>query len=95
MKAPSRGAHPAVFARSIDALVLAAVDTGAVGFTNLLRHLPSVYPTDALASLDRLASRGAVSRSVATAIRRDAGRRASGQPEGWSLLPPPHPLDYE
>jgi hypothetical protein len=85
----------AAFDRDIDALILAAIHAGITHFADLLRQLPSVYPTEVFRSLDRLTDRGFVRVGIATGIRREAGQRVATLPEGRSLLPLPHPLDYE
>lgn len=91
---PDRAAG-AAFASSIDTLILAALRAGTTDFAGLLRRLPSVYPTEVFRSLDRLTDRGLVSPGLAAGMRREAGQRAATSPEGRSLLPLPHPLDYE
>ena len=85
----------AAFDRDIDALILAAIRAGATHFADLLRQLPSVYPTEVFKSLDRLTERGLVRVGIATQIRREAGQRATPLLQGRSLLLLPHPLDYE
>jgi hypothetical protein len=95
MSTPADRVAPAAFANSIDALTLGEVSAGPIGFGELLRRLPSIYPTEVLISLDRLARRGLIPARVASEIRHDAGRRVVNLPEGRSLLPLPHPLDYE
>lgn len=83
------------FDRDIDALILATIHAGITHFADLLRQLPSVYPTEAFESLDRLTDHGLIRVGIAAQIRREAGQRAATLPEGRSLLPLPHPLDYE
>jgi hypothetical protein len=85
----------AAFDRDVDALIVAAIRAGITHFADLLRQLPSIYPTEVFRSLDRLTERGLVRVRLATQIRREAGQRAATLPEGRSLLPLPHPLDYE
>jgi hypothetical protein len=48
-----------------------------------------------LASLDRLASRGTIPAAVACDARQQASRNGATAIEGRSLLPLPHPLDFE
>jgi hypothetical protein len=88
-------AAAATFEGFIDALTQAAIRAGTTGFADLLCRLPSVYPTEVLASLDRLANRGLIPTGAATEMRCEAGQRAVNPPEGRSPLPLPHPLDYE
>jgi hypothetical protein len=92
---PSRRsiAH-AAFVAQVDTLTEIAVSDGAIGFADLLHRLPSVYPTELLASLDRLAERGVIPDAFVAATRREAGNGTTPA-EGRSLLPLPHPLDYE
>lgn len=83
------------FTARIDVLTQAAIGTGATSFAALLRRLPGVYPTELLASLDRLAAGGAIGQATAGLVRRQAATGGTAVVEGRSLLPPPHPLDYE
>ncbi|SEM70737.1 hypothetical protein [Bradyrhizobium sp. OK095] len=82
------------FAAKIDALTYAAASGRARSFAALLHQLPSIYPTEILASLDRLAKRRAISATFVANVRRQAAQNATSI-EGRSLLPLPHPLDYE
>ena len=84
-----------VFRALIDRSVLAAVGEGVTSLAALLRHLPSVYPTELLASLDRLGGCGAVNSAIVDKVRGQARTRPIDPPEGRSLLPLPHPLDFE
>jgi hypothetical protein len=95
MTTSPRRAATAVFTRSVDALTLAELRSGLTIFADLVRRLPSIYPTEVLASLDRLADRGLIAPEVTAEMRRQAARRSGGPREGRSLLPLPHPLDYE
>ncbi len=61
----------------------------------MLRHLPSVYPTELLASLARLNDRAAIGVGILETVRREASTCQIESPEGRSLLPLPHPLDFE
>lgn len=83
------------FAAKVDALTRAAILEGATTFAALLDRLPAVYPTELLASLDRLSSRGVIALDVAASVRREAALKRTGLAEGRSLLPLPHPLDFE
>ncbi|WP_128956555.1 hypothetical protein [Bradyrhizobium zhanjiangense] len=84
----------ASFMSQIDRLVLAEVQVGG-SFSELLQRLPSIYPTEVLASLNRLAEGGRVSAELCNYLHRDAERRPGRPPDGRCLLPLPHPLDYE
>jgi len=92
----ARSLHsPAAFDSKIDALIVARVKDGTTGFSELLYNLPAVYPSELLASLDRLVVKGMIAPSLATSIRQQAAVRPSLAVEGRSLLPLPHPLDFE
>ncbi len=83
------------FSASIDAMTQAALAGGTASFSALMFRLPAIYPTEVLSSLDRLARTGTIAHRVAAEARRQAGERAVSPAEGRSLLPVPHPLDYE
>ena len=85
----------AEFSRFVDGEVVSAIRAGAIGFVEILRRLPSVYPTELLASVDRLAARGVISSQLTQIIRYGAGRQQIEPPGGRSLLPLPHPLNFE
>lgn len=95
MIASRRSLSQAAFVNKIDVMTHTAIADGATTFETLLRRLPAVYPTEVLASLDRLATRGAIPVAVAYDARRQAGRNSATSIEGRSLLPLPHPLDFE
>lgn len=82
------------FVEKIDAMTQAAL-ADAPTFASLMHRLPAIYPTEVLSSLDRLVTVGAISNGVAVGARQQAGRRSAAIAEGRSLLPVPHPLDYE
>lgn len=90
-----RRLEPAPFMSQIDGFVLAEVQLGTASFSELLQRLPSIYPTEVLASLNRLAKGGRVSVELCNFLHRDAERRPGRPPDGRCLLPLPHPLDYE
>lgn len=83
------------FLSQIDRLVLAEVQVGTASFSELLQRLPSIYPTEVLAPLNRLAEGGCLSVELCNYLHRDAKRRPGRPPDGRCLLPVPHPLDYE
>ncbi|WP_159587932.1 hypothetical protein [Chelativorans xinjiangense] len=95
MIASRRSLSQVAFATLIDNLTKAAIMDGATSFATLLRRLPGVYPTELLASLDRLADREVIEPAVAMSVRRQATANGAAVIEGRSLLPLPHPLDYE
>lgn len=95
MIARSRADDAAAFCAFIDQAVLAAVGSGVETFASLLRYLPSVYPTELLGSLDRLDRANAINPAIVQSARRQASTCPVEPPEGRSLLPLPHPLDFE
>lgn len=95
MIASRRSLSQATFAARVDGLTEAAIKDGATSFAALLHRLPGVYPTELLASLDRLAGSEAIDPTVAAAVHRQAAINGGVFVEGRSLLPLPHPLDYE
>lgn len=95
MSASRRTLSETVFATKVDALTQAAISEGATSFAALLHRLPAVYPTELLASLDRLSSRGEIAVGLAASIGREAARNRVRVTEGRSLLTLPHPLDFE
>jgi hypothetical protein len=90
-----RSLSQATFVDKIDVMTRAAIIDGVTSFETLLRRLPAVYPTEVLASLDRLASRGTIPAAVAYYARQQASQNGGTAIEGRSLLPLPHPLDFE
>jgi hypothetical protein len=90
-----RSLSQATFVDKIDVMTRAAIIDGVTSFETLLRRLPAVYPMEVLASLDRLASRGTIPAGVACDARQQASRNGTTAIEGRSLLPLPHPLDFE
>lgn len=91
----TKAEEKAEFRAFIDQAVLAATTAGTITFRALLCHLPSVYPTELLASLGRLAESGAIDPALAASVRREASTHTADPPDGRSLLPLPHPLDFE
>jgi len=91
----SRAEDAAAFCAFIDQSVLAAVSSGATTLESLLRHLPSVYPTELLGSLDRLGRSNALNSVIVQSVRHQASTRPVEPPRGRSFLPLPHPLDFE
>lgn len=83
------------FSDSVDAMTQAALVGGATSFSALLFQLPAIYPTEVLLSLERLVTAGRIALHVAAEARRQATEQVALPVEGRSLLPVPHPLDYE
>jgi hypothetical protein len=95
MTASRKALAQATFVDKIDVMTRAAIFDGATSWETLLRRLPAIYPTEVLASLGRLASRGAIPAAAAYDARQQASRNGATAVEGRSLLPLPHPLDFE
>jgi hypothetical protein len=91
----SRVQRRAAFRHFVDQSVLAAVTAGSTTFRTLLRQLPSVYPTELLSSLDRLSDIGAVDPAIIATVHCEAQTRPTALPGVRSLLPLPHPVDFE
>lgn len=85
----SRSRGQSNFSRKVDGWVLAAIESGATSFQEILVSLPGVFPTDLVRSLQRLGLRGQA-RGVTP---------ASAQPvidtSYVTDLPVPHLLDYD
>ena len=90
-----RSLSQTTFTAKVDGLICAAISNGATNFATLLHGLPAVYPTELLASLDRLAAGGMITSALAASVRHQAAASGSDVIEGRSLLPLPHPLDFE
>jgi hypothetical protein len=90
-----RSQSQAVFEAQVDCWTQAAIADGNTTFSALLHRLPGVYPTEFLASLNRLAQSERLDLTVMASLRRQAASKGVALIEGRSLLPLPHPLDYE
>jgi hypothetical protein len=90
-----RSLSQVAFTSKVDALILAAIANGVTSFSALLHSLPAVYPTELLASLQRLVARQMITPELAASIHRQAAAKRCEFIEGRSLLPLPHPLDFE
>lgn len=80
----------AEFSRQVDRWISDLLDAGVGEFGDLIRRLPGVYPSAAVASLHRIGPKGA-------ALLRSAGidRRPSTRVFRPALLPLPHPIEFE
>ena len=83
------------FSRRIDALVGREAQRRRATFSDLIVRLPAVYPTEVLAALDRLVAAGRLPQRLAEQLQQQARCRVPRVSEARSLLPVPHPLDYE
>jgi hypothetical protein len=95
MIASRRSASLAAFNVRVDAWIADALADGIADCGSILRRLPGVYPTELLASLDRLALAGLIDPAFPAVARREMAVETTNAFEGRSLLPLPHPLDYE
>jgi hypothetical protein len=83
------------FSTAVDGWVLAVADSASPAFFDeLVRLLPGVYPTEALASVQRLAEGGLLDAQTVDRLLRRAPERASSASVP-SNLPVPHPLDFD
>ena len=85
----------AAFLAKVDALTLEAARSGSGPFADLLLRLPSIYPTEVLGALDRLARSGRITERASDRLRQEAGQMVARSSSERTLLPLPHPLDYE
>jgi hypothetical protein len=87
----------AAFSNVVDVWVESAIRGGAVGFGQLLRSLPGVYPSVARDSLHRLVERGALAARIVERMLSEPLSEFPHSPETphVAVLPVPHPLDYE
>lgn len=95
MIASRRTASQAAFRIKVETWIVEALADGVADYAGLLRRMPGVYPTELLASLDRLAATRVIDPALYAATRQEAKDGSSSGAEGRSLLPLPHPLDYE
>ena len=83
------------FERTVDLWVRNALAAGARTFPELLLRLPSVYPSEALAALKRVASDDLALSPVLKSARARTEQNFGRFAEIKSSLPEPHPLDYD
>jgi hypothetical protein len=85
----------ATFRRQVDRWIGKAIARGVDNFDELVRVLPGVYPSLIEDGLNRLLGEGRLAPSAhRTAISRATNRRQPPKAPG-SVLPPPHPLDFD
>jgi hypothetical protein len=94
--APDIGAE---FSSWVDEKVAEAMQPSAANFAALVERLPGIYPTEILASLNRLATGPGQIDGAATTLARSASIEISApapfRSHRTAALLPPHPLDYE
>ena len=91
----ARNACEPVFSQLIDALVCREMHRRNTTFSDLMLRLPAIYPTEVIAALTRLERVGRLPQHVAERFRQQARCRVPRMSEARSILPVPHPLDYE
>ena len=91
----TRACPEARFTRFVRTSIVRAVRNGAQTFEGLLVALPSIYPTVVLAVMDGMIGTPSVDGVVLRRMREDAMFARRERPSGGSLLPLPHPLDFE
>lgn len=90
-----RSAIESVFDARVDAWVSTALTGKTSTFSELLRALPGVYPTAVLGAVERLAQAAIIEREHARNLANEAAVGENLAPCRHSLLPLPHPIDYE
>jgi hypothetical protein len=85
----------ATYEDKVDTLARAAIAAGEISFSGLLKMLPSVYPTELLAAVGRLSARALIPVEFAALIHDQARTFRAEAGSKSSLLPLPHPLDFE
>ena len=83
------------FSQRIDGLVLREAQRRGITFSDLMLRLPAIYPTEVVAALNRLTKAGHLPQVLAEQLEEQACCRVPRVSEARSLLPVPHPLDYE
>lgn len=91
----SRVSAQADFERRIDEQVLGLLSQSSLSFHAMLGALPSVYPTNVIDSLTRLATKGLADLSRTEELRAQMGRRDNALRSTRTLLPLPHPVEFE
>ena len=85
-----------MFEAKVDKWINEAYLEGMYDFASLLRTLPGVYPTEAVAGLHRIDSTPTLRREWANSIIADAERDLpNGLVDPLWQVPVPHPLDYD
>jgi hypothetical protein len=85
----------AAFRRQVDRWIGEATAQGVHDFDELVRALPGVYPSLVEDGLNRLLGAGTLAPDAhRTALSRASHRRLPSKASG-SVLPPPHPLDFD
>lgn len=83
------------FDRQVEAWIVAALQSGVSDFEHLLAALPGVYPTVALGSIEHLHSSGLLTTDMVETFRHEARHRSKTAPSSPSLMPLPHPVEFE
>jgi predicted RNA methylase len=84
------------FDANVDRWVRAEIEDGHTDFGTIVRHLPSVYPEQVMASLRRLRDKGQITRHWFADAEHETSRPPIPVNSAIaSRLPLPHPLEYE
>ena len=84
-----------LFNHRIERWVEAGILLGARDFDDLLSRLPSVYPTSVPPALSALFTRGRLDVETLARLKPSSATKLRSSPTEYSVLPPPHPLDFE
>ena len=85
----------ATLSSKVGTCIAEALADGIADLTGLLHRLPGVYPTELLASFYLQAATRAIGPTLYSTAHQEAKHGSSSGVDGRSLLPLPHPLDYE
>ncbi len=91
----TEGSIESAFEARVDAWLAEATREQTNTFPQALRALPGVYPTAVLAAIDRAVAKQLMIPEYANRLRREAAAGENRAPCRRSLLPLPHPIDYE
>ena len=94
MTAPARQVQPDTVHADALAVMIASAAPRCRSLAALLRRVPGAYPGDVLATVDRLAANWLLDPATSRRLRTPASPGEENQ-EGRTLLPDPHPLDYD
>ena len=84
-----------IFEARVDAWVAEAIRDETRSFAQVLRTLPGVYPTAVLTAIERAVTKKLMRPEYADRLRHEAAAGEDRSPCRRSLLPLPHPIDYE
>ncbi len=94
MTAPARRVQPGMVHAAVLAVMIAGAAPRCRSLAALLRRVPGAYPGDVLATVDRLAANGLLDPATSRRLRIPGSPGEENQ-EVRTVLPDPHPLDYD